>query len=67
MSIWSDVRGFVRRLLDPRRSRRRVEHEGTELANDVRNAFGPAEGGVDGGGGAGHRYFEDAVRRDERR
>lgn len=67
MSIWTDIRGFVRRLFRPGALRRPVEHDGTTIANEVRDAFGPAEGGVDGGGGAGHRYFEDAVRRDERR
>lgn len=67
MSLWQDIRGFVRRLLHPPASGRNpVEHDGTELAKNVRDAFGPAEGGVDGGGGSGHRYFEGDSQRDRR-
>lgn len=67
MSFGQDIRGFVRRLLHPGSRRNPVEHDGTELARNVRDALGPAEGGVDGGGGSGHRYFESDGRDQRRR
>lgn len=67
MSLGERFRRFVRQVLHPDESgRRSVEHEGAKLAQDVRDALGPAEGGVDGGGGSGYRYFEDSTRRKDR-
>ena len=68
MSLGKRLRRFVRQVLRPDDSgRRSVEHEGIKLGRDVSDAFGPAEGGVDGGGGAGYRYFEDRTQRKVRR
>ena len=67
MSLWQDIRESVRRLLHPTASERNpLEHDGTQVARNVRDAFGPAEGGVDGGGGSGHRFFEADSERNRR-